>query len=467
MGILGKNEQYVDDMIDIVKHLYQYVPFHEDQLPDKETQPVKVLSGGDYLTFERHKEAQSSKVDGRTPSKRLEGLIPKIEDFHVQAEWQKVIWKHLYSTSSSRDIGTLYAARNALKAHNVSSTPSKDFYASAELLNKFTDAYLVSGALHHFGLKDVNSSPTRNKFEDNPDSKSDVKQYILSEARTFVDNYVMTKVPELTQEQQSLKCKYCEQEFVQPVSLKQHEQFHIQFAEDIQPYSTSTGTVHFTQDKVFNYTHTTLMLCLLRRNHDNAIHMGDGARIVRLYKYFLLFYKVSGCPKYAYATLELLCQTMCLLSERKAYQLTWNRSVNYQGQIDTNHPMDLDIEHDNKSFKNDVTSHRGVITQRIIDRVSRSLDTTDRIVRNYNAISKVHHPSGKHTSKNTEGDVLILVKQFEDLKLYDFIAGRQHSAFPNINGNPLKNLKMTDFKQWIKKCCMKFSKKHYYYPKNQ
>ena len=28
--------------------------------------------------------------DARTPSTRLEGLIPKTEDFHTQAEWVKV-----------------------------------------------------------------------------------------------------------------------------------------------------------------------------------------------------------------------------------------------------------------------------------------------------------------------------------------------------------------------------------------
>jgi len=49
-----------------------------------ESKPVKVLSGGDYLTFERHKEDQSAMQDARTPESRLEGLITKIEDFHAQ-----------------------------------------------------------------------------------------------------------------------------------------------------------------------------------------------------------------------------------------------------------------------------------------------------------------------------------------------------------------------------------------------
>ena len=43
--------------------------------------PQKVLSGGDYLTFERHNSAQSSMANCRTPSSRLEGLVPKMEEF--------------------------------------------------------------------------------------------------------------------------------------------------------------------------------------------------------------------------------------------------------------------------------------------------------------------------------------------------------------------------------------------------
>lgn len=86
MGVLKKNEQKEDDMIDILEWLHQYVPGHSES----DSKPTKVLSGGDYLTFERHKEAQSAMQDARTPSARLEGFIPKFEDFHMQCEVLKV-----------------------------------------------------------------------------------------------------------------------------------------------------------------------------------------------------------------------------------------------------------------------------------------------------------------------------------------------------------------------------------------
>ena len=54
MGVLRKNESKNEDIADICKFLHKYVPGHDDQ---SNTPTVKILSGGDYLTFERHKQA--------------------------------------------------------------------------------------------------------------------------------------------------------------------------------------------------------------------------------------------------------------------------------------------------------------------------------------------------------------------------------------------------------------------------
>ncbi|XP_070572406.1 uncharacterized protein [Ptychodera flava] len=456
LGVLEKNEQYGDDMLDILDYINQYVPKHSDDTPEK------ILSGGDYLTFERHKEAQSQKQDSPTAYQCLEGLVAKIEDFHAQAEWQKVIWHHLYSTASSKDIGTLYAARNATNSRNVSSDPHRDFYANAELLDKFTNAYVITGGVHHFGMTNMNDRPLTNNYsgDDSADSK---KEYILKEARKFVDKYVMNQVPKLEDTAprsiNDYSCKYCGKMYIRPKNLEKHEKTH-------ETSSTISDTHHIEQgadeDQVYNYTQCTLTLLLLRLNHNDAIKHGDGERILRLYKYFYLYYKVSNCPKYAYATLELLAQVQCLLSPRLAHRLTWNRSVNWQGKIDTNHPMDLDIEHDNKVFKDDVTSYRGEITERTINRVSRSINTTEAILNHYDKVTKIRKASGKHTRQDTTDDVYTLVAQFTDARLFELTTGRHHSAFPRIQANPLSKLDMVAFKSWLSKSLKAFSNKHYY-----
>ena len=88
MGVLKNNEQYNEDMTDICAFLNKYVPGAREE--NDARKPDKVLSGGDYLTFERHKQAQSSKRNARTPMKRMEGLVPKMEEFHNQAEFLQV-----------------------------------------------------------------------------------------------------------------------------------------------------------------------------------------------------------------------------------------------------------------------------------------------------------------------------------------------------------------------------------------
>jgi hypothetical protein len=115
-------------------------------------------------------------------------------------------------------------------------------------------------------------------------------------------------------------------------------------------------------------------------NHNDAIKLGDGERVMRLNTYFCLYYKVSGCPKYAFATLHLQAQVNCLLIPRLAHSLTWNRFVNLQGKVHTNFPMDLDVEHDNGAFKMDIHSFKGEITDKSISRVSHSTKPTDDIL---------------------------------------------------------------------------------------
>ena len=90
LGVLQKREQQEEEMIDLLEWIHQYVPGHSTD--DANKVPVKVLNGGDYLTHERHKSAQSAMQDGRTPSSQLLGLISKFEDFHTQCEWIKVMY---------------------------------------------------------------------------------------------------------------------------------------------------------------------------------------------------------------------------------------------------------------------------------------------------------------------------------------------------------------------------------------
>ena len=82
-------------MIEIVRHVHQYVPaieYEEEEVIPSNGQVVKVckaifnqvLLGGDQLTAVRAREARKAKVSSDIPSIRMEGIVPVAEDWHTK-----------------------------------------------------------------------------------------------------------------------------------------------------------------------------------------------------------------------------------------------------------------------------------------------------------------------------------------------------------------------------------------------
>lgn len=376
----------------------------------------------------------------------------------------QVIWHHLYYTSSCRDKGTLYAARNMIDARNVTDNPHNNFYTCSEFLNKVTKAYLICGALHHFGMEKTDGVPQQNVYTGDPNDKQAKQAYVKDVLKCFIEEHVVTNLPELNQQapiSTDLKCRFCNRRYVRPSALRNHEEREHGF-EAVRSNPTSQTNPSSDEDRLYNYTRQALLLLLLRMDHEDAIKLADGERVLRLYKFFCLFYKVSNCPKYAIAMLHLQAQVNCLLSPRLAHSMTWNRFVNHQGQIHTNFPMDKEIEHDNLAFKTDIHSFKGEITDRSIARVSHSTGPTNEILSTYDNSTHIRKPSGKHSEMSTEDDVITLVDQFMEVDLYNSIAGRKHSAFPDMKQNLLADFNVEDLKSWISKSLKTFSRKHFY-----
>lgn len=349
-------------------------------------------------------------------------------------------------------------------ARNVTNDPHSNFYACSEFLDKVTNAYLICGALHHFNMETLAEDPRKNIYTGDPNDKQTKQTYVKEVLKSFIEDHVVANVPELSQKaptSNDLKCRFCDRRYIRPSALKNHEEKEHNFSA-VQHNSGNQPPTENALDKVYNYTHQALLLLLLRLNHEDAIKLADGGRILRLNKFFCLFYKISKCPKYAIATLHLQAQVNCLLSPRLAHSLTWNRFVNHQGKIDSNLPMDKEVEHDNLAFKTDIHSYKGEITDKSIARVSHSTSPTDEILSGFDKCTQIRKPSGKHTEVSTEGDISALVEQFLEADLYRKIPGRKHSAFPEMKHNLLTDLNVNELKSWISNSLKKFSRKHFY-----
>ena len=118
------------------------------------------------------------------------------------------------------------------------------------------------------------------------------------------------------------------------------------------------------EDCVLNYACNVMGHILLARNFQDAARESDGTRSVRCWKFFLLHYRAeSSRSKYAIEAFHLLAQINALLSPRMAHELTWNRTVNVNGGVGNNIPLDLHLEHLNRVFKDNINTFRAHISE--------------------------------------------------------------------------------------------------------
>ena len=101
LGVLPKNENLGDDMVDIMLHLHQYVPLVDGtesvEVPvtnEKVQVPRasfrRIFLGGDQLTAARARGAIKSRVNSMSSAARLDGVIPCAEDWHVKLNFLDV-----------------------------------------------------------------------------------------------------------------------------------------------------------------------------------------------------------------------------------------------------------------------------------------------------------------------------------------------------------------------------------------
>ena len=84
LGVLTKSEQLGDDMIDILTFVHKYVP----RKPNGDL--ISIFFGGDQLTRERAGGAQDARLQAPDSERRLQGVKPKIEDWHALVTFYQV-----------------------------------------------------------------------------------------------------------------------------------------------------------------------------------------------------------------------------------------------------------------------------------------------------------------------------------------------------------------------------------------
>ncbi len=139
---------------------------------------------------------------------------------------------------------------------------------------------------------------------------------------------------------------------------------------------------NLAKDDVFDYHCSLMNMSLLLRNFIDA-GRGDGDRLLRCIKMFLLHFRQdgSGSTKYALESLYHLSQIYALLTPREAERVKWNRTVNNKGGMGNNVFMDLNLEHDNHYLKEQLKGLGANVNQTSVNRICRAFSVIHNLLK--------------------------------------------------------------------------------------
>ena len=350
------------------------------------------------------------------------------------------MWKVGYNVGSVGDTGTLYHGQTVAQAKNVPPKPMSDVNATENFLHSYTDALVITAALQYFGMDTVESEPTKNLYT--PDQ--DPKAYIEQKLGDLLDVYAIPTEEELTQ-QSDMLCPKCSKPYKTLPPLRKH------LVDEHPPDEDGGGQRRPSgEDGVFNYSCSTLGMCLLAADFTDARKHADGERLFIIAKYLMLYFKVMGKTKYSYHVLRLLFQIHSLLTPRASHDLIWNRFVNTQTSSHTNFEPDRFNEHSNRGYKTNFRGLHGKVTEKAINRISRSSAKVNAAMEKHDKEGKVKPKSRQRTNMDHKKEVTALVEHMTEAKIFDFQAGRFHKCFPGVKRSVLATIDHDQLHKWIR-----------------
>ena len=309
------------------------------------------------------------------------------------------------------DRGTLYQLQALINRRNVVSYPSKSVAPCEEFFLLATEAHILAAAMHFFNMSSLDDTP------------SDISPLTTSQDKDSLQRYQV-----LMKELHILTAQF--------VNLQ------VTFVED-------ETTSKYKVDTIKEYAHEIMSLGLLLMEFNDAIREGDGSRIFRCWRFFLLIFKAADRKNYSIEAFNLLAQEKYLLSPRMAMQVKWSRTINVHGRPGKNIPGDLHMEHLNRECKQAISGLGANITDASIQRIGKCIGRLCSTLSQYDTVNSVKPESGHHTCHSTEIDLKKIVKQLQEASIFEYQPSRSHRAFPKLRSNMIKKVSREKLMKWM------------------
>lgn len=325
----------------------------------------------------------------------------------------QVIWRKHFTDSSS-DYGTLAQLFTLINRLPAAKKPKKDMNACTDALFTVLKGHFLAFACKELGIEDL---------------ESDINHPILTSRASDLEK----------------------QKYIVGLSMKVVENCTL-------IGDTLIGKkVRESGDKVYNYTRSLCHYTSLALEFYDAWHEGDGNRIIRCWRIFLLHFFESGRTKYSFEAMRLQVQLSCLPSHL-VHQITWDRFANTHGGLGRNLPCDLLNEHKNKELKAAIRHMGANFSEPALTTVARSITFMSSVSARFDEQCKVTPDASAHTTGDDTEDVKRVMGVVKREKLWEVHRGRNHRKFKTLATDPLAKLDRKHLEEWMKKKITDFTK---------
>ena len=329
-----------------------------------------------------------------------------------------------------------------INRRNVVKKPKNAVAQCEEFFLLVVKAHIVCAAMTLFGMTTVDNEPAVSDIfpsgcqELQPEQRRNI---LVMAAQRIVDKYINISLPEaqVTDSEDPSQSRDSGRPKPSRKSKASSKSKH------------SSKTSDKGSDLVLEYASETLTLGLFLMEFVDAIREGDGDRIIRCWRFFMLLFKASNRTNYSIEAFTLLCQFHFIFSERMKQQLVWSRTVNTHGRPGKNISMDLHMEHLNRECKAAISGLGANVTEQAVKRVGKCLGEIVKVTSNFDSQTGVNCESAYHTTRSEEKDFSALLQQLNHSEVFRMKKSRKHTSFPKIKQNLMKKLDVKDLEKWM------------------
>lgn len=317
--------------------------------------------------------------------------------------------------------------------------------------------HLIAAALHFFSMESVSDTPHTNGFSSHISQMSlhERTKIFQSQMETIISNYVISRefsttvsVPTDSPANPHAQRISLEQGYgsIPPISLRLPHS-----VTDALPRQHATESIRTAApDGVFNYASAVLNDGLLLLVFKDAIREGDGPRILRCWKVLLMYFQHAKHKNYQKEAFHLLAGVSAAASQCVAHQLTWSHVVNTSGGKGKNVPLDLHMEHLNRTVKEHIVSLGANVAEKSILQCGQSLKGLIETCENFDKEMQVRS-SSKHTKVSGANDEKVILKELTKTShVFDYVPGRVHPSFKTLRPSIAEHIDKGKLLRWIK-----------------